>query len=66
MTIDEEATYRTIDCLQMTEDYDSIREIIEYATAALVNDGENAEHQALCQASPECSCSAPDCSSKKS
>ena len=40
MTIDMDATIDTIDSLQMRGDYDGIREIVAYATAALVNDGE--------------------------
>ena len=40
MTIDMDATTTTIDALQLGEDYDEIRQIIQYAIAALVTDGE--------------------------
>lgn len=40
MTEDLKATYETIDSLQMQENYDELRQIVEYATAALKNDGE--------------------------
>lgn len=39
--LESEGAYRTIDSLQMAGDYAGIREIIQYATAALVNDGED-------------------------
>jgi len=40
MTIDMGATTETIDALQLQGDYDEIREILQYAVAALMNDGE--------------------------
>ena len=40
MTQDMDATTETIDSMQLCGDYDGIREIIQYAVAAIVNDGE--------------------------
>lgn len=40
MTEDLGATYETLDALQLQGKYPEIREIIEYAKAALENDGE--------------------------
>ena len=44
MTIDLKSTYDTIESLQHNEDYDEIRQIVEFATAALVNDGESVKN----------------------
>ena len=38
MTIDMDAVTETIDALQLSEKYDEIREIIQYAVSAIIND----------------------------
>jgi hypothetical protein len=38
MTQDLKSTYETIDSLQLTENYDEIKQIAQYAIDAIVND----------------------------
>lgn len=40
MTIDLDATFGTIDALQLKGDYEEIQQIIQYASDAILNDGE--------------------------
>jgi uncharacterized protein YkuJ len=48
--MEDERIYRIIDRLQLAEDYDELRQVVEYATAAIENDGEKVEDEKYTEA----------------
>jgi len=53
-TIDLEATYGTIDALQMSEDFEEIRHIVDYAVSAIADAGDIATGRTLVVGSSDC------------